>query len=68
MRRAVFILLWGILFLILPTVVLATIFFIHYHDPDPPTELLFVAVTFFSPVSGLIGITLGLLRKLPGTK
>jgi hypothetical protein len=68
MRRAAFILLWGILFFILPTVILGTIFFIHYHDPDPPTELLFVAVTFFSPVGGLIGLTLGLFRKLPGTK
>jgi hypothetical protein len=70
LQRIVCILLWAILFFVTPAflggAIIATLYLPH--DPDPPTEMAFGFAMCFSPVSGVIGLVLGLCRLLPGTK
>jgi hypothetical protein len=44
------------------------ILMLNYYTPDPPTQIAFVGMTCFSPISGLAGLILGLTGSLPGTK
>jgi hypothetical protein len=62
--------MWGLLFLVLAYLSVAIPFLFFYHDKgsNPPTALIFVGVTIFCPLAGIVGTILGLLRKLPGTK
>jgi len=69
-RRVLLTLIWGVAFMIASYFAMAipfAIFFLH-DSPDPPTHILFGAVMLLCPAAGLLGIILGVFRKLPGTK
>ena len=69
-RRVLLTLIWGIAFMIAAYFAMAipfAIFFLH-NSPDPPTELLLMGTVLLCPLAGIIGIVLGICRKLPGTK
>jgi len=70
MRRPICILIWTAVFVIFMYLLLAVpfAFFLLHKYPDPPTEILFVAIMILCPVAGLTGFILGLLGKLPGTR
>ena len=76
--RIVFILLWGIAFVCLGMslfcVITGMVFgFAHGHDAHKEVPMLAISIMpllliIVAPISGALGLMLGILQKLPGTR
>lgn len=73
--RIIFSLIWGIVFYIVSMLIVLggiyVFFKINYpdHHPGKSTSIAVGAVFMFAPlIFGVLGLLLGLFRKLPGTR
>ncbi len=69
-KRFLFIAIWTVVFFALPAFLIGGLLALLYipSAADPPTEMGFMGTMCMSPLAALVGLFLGVRRKLPGTK